>query len=157
MFWIREGLQDGEMEGDVLKEADPEGFEDGEAGKRKLKHNDRKRMAKRPIFKEWIDEFIPRCREKGIHLSGHVTRDQITYEALSQFRVKDEWDQKLREWKIARHTEEGWRNIIKGDIPIELDNRGAAIHEFMDIIMNAKTFQGRVPDVRTHLLALSIL
>jgi hypothetical protein len=54
-----------EAEGYVVGEIEVVGAQEGgEAGEKKLKQNDRQRMAKRPIFKEWIDEFIRMLREE---------------------------------------------------------------------------------------------
>ena len=52
MFWVKAGEEeDSPEDGEEVKVA-IEGQEGGKEGKKKLKHNDRQRMAKRPIFRE---------------------------------------------------------------------------------------------------------
>jgi hypothetical protein len=80
-------------------------LEGGEEGKKKLKHNDRQRMAKRPIFNEWITEFIPKLREEGDYSEAKVTREEIRDEAFEKFGVKEEYETRLKEWKLVRHKE----------------------------------------------------
>jgi hypothetical protein len=48
VFWVREKDED-EAEYDVVGDLPAEGQEGGEAGKKKLKHNDRQRMSKRYV------------------------------------------------------------------------------------------------------------
>lgn len=60
LFRVKKTKPEGEAEGDVIVEDDMEGQEGGESGKKKLKHNDRARMRKRPLFRTWMDEFIPK-------------------------------------------------------------------------------------------------
>ncbi|KAE8445826.1 hypothetical protein EG329_012749 [Mollisiaceae sp. DMI_Dod_QoI] len=150
LFWVKDelALEDGEMEGDVVGDIDNGGQTGGEAGKKKLKHNDRQRMAKRPIFKEWIEDFIPQLRAEGKYCDAKCTREQIRDEAFAQFGVKEEWDLKLKEWKLGRHTDELWRDVIKGSVPESLDpqQRAATIRELKEIIMEGQPFQGIVPD-----------
>ena len=116
MFWVREVEEEGLMEGDVLGEVEGigpgasvgggmQGLEGGEEGKKKLKHNDRQRMAKRPIFNEWITEFIPKLREGREHFDVKVTREEIREEAFEKFGVKEEYETRLKEWKLVRHKE----------------------------------------------------
>jgi hypothetical protein len=122
MFWVREVEEEGVMEGDVLGEVEGigpgasvgggmQGLEGGEEGKKKLKHNDRQRMAKRPIFNEWITEFIPKLREEGEYSEAKVTREEIRDEAFEKFRVKEEYETRLKEWKLVRHKE-GMTNLL---------------------------------------------
>ena len=72
LFWVREKDAE-EEEHDVVGDRPAEGQEGGEAGKKKLKHNDRQRMAKRPIFNDWITVFIPKCREEASKHFGYLS------------------------------------------------------------------------------------
>ncbi|KAH8662979.1 hypothetical protein BGZ60DRAFT_433002 [Tricladium varicosporioides] len=140
MFWVKtEG-----GEGDVVGEIG--GQEGGEEGKKKLKHNDRQRMNKRPIFRAWIDEFIPKCRASGKYGAAKVTREQIQDEAFESFGVKEEYEIRLKDWKMVRHKDELWRNVIKGSLPEDMDPalRGAATRYLKCIIMEGEPFDGQV-------------
>jgi hypothetical protein len=146
MFWIKEEIENGEAEGDVVGEI--EGQEGGEKGKKKLKHNDRQRMEKRPMFKAWIDEFIPECREQGIFGNTKITREEIQADAFSKFGIKEEYETRLKEWRLARHIDNLWRDVIKGCVPIEdVDPalRAAALRTLKATIMEGVEFDGTVP------------
>jgi len=146
MFWVKEALPEDEVEGDVFVEA--EGQEGGEKGKKKLKHNDRQRMNKRPVFAAWIDEFIPKCREEGKYREAKITRDEIRDDAFYTFSIQKEYEEILKEWTLSKHKEDLWRDVIKGGLP-ELDDiilRGAASKELREIIMQGKSFNGKVPE-----------
>ncbi|KUJ07528.1 uncharacterized protein LY89DRAFT_356596 [Mollisia scopiformis] len=150
LFWVKDAaeLEDGLNEGDVVGDIGNGGQEGGDTGKKKLKHNDRQRMSKRPIYKEWIDEFIPHLRAEGKYLEQRATRDQVRDEALAQFGVKQEWDARLKEWKLSRHNDELWRDVIKGGIPdmVNPQRRAATIRHMKEIIMEGGIFQGYYPE-----------
>lgn len=152
MFWVKEKKEE-EAEGDVVGEIEVVGAQEGgEAGKKKLKHNDRQRMAKRPIFKEWIDDFIPMLREEGRYAVAKVTREQVREEAFEKFSVKAEYEERLKVWRLARHEDELWREVIKGSIPVDdVDPqfRGAAIRQLKAVIMEGEEFEGVVPAAAT--------
>jgi hypothetical protein len=149
MFWVK----DLEKETEDAKEGVMEGQEGGELGKKKLKHNDRARMAKRPIFREWMEEFIPNCRSKGRFAdSKGVTREQIRNEAFAQFgpEIRPIYETRLKDWTLASHTDEMWRGVIKGSVPedVEPQFRAASIRTLKGVIMGGETFKGKpVPEV----------
>jgi len=154
MFWVKEADNLDGAEEDKTPEAgattthDIEGQEGGEKGRKKLKHNDRQRMAKRPIFKEWIDEFIPRCREGGIFGTPRASREQIQQEAVADFGVKEEFNIRVKEWKLMKHQDDIRRVVIKGSIPIDgIDPsfRAAAIRTLQATIMEGVKFEGVTP------------
>lgn len=147
MFYVKEIKSDGELEGDMIVEVgDIEGQEGGEEGKRKLKHNDRQRMFKRPIFAEWIDEFIPKCREEGRFGNTKITREEIRGGAFEQFGVKEEFEKKQKEWILIRHKDGLWREVIKGCVPedIEPSLRAASIRTLKKVIMEREPYNGVV-------------
>jgi hypothetical protein len=142
MFWVKDFDKVGDAEGVM------EGQEGGDAGKKKLKHSDRTRMAKRPIFREWIEEFIPRCREKGRFAdSKGVTREQIQEESFVYFGedVKTEYETRLKEWKLAKHKDDILRLVIKRSIPEDVDPpfRSASIRILKGVIMDGENFEGK--------------
>ena len=135
------------MEGDVVGEIDNGGQLGGEASKKKLKHNDRQRMAKRPIFREWIEEFIPKLRAEGKYSEPKATREQVRDEAFVQFGVKEEWEERLKVWLLGRHMDE-LKAVIKGGVPdMDPQARAATIREMKEIIVEGLEFMGSVPEV----------
>ncbi|KAE9376591.1 hypothetical protein N431DRAFT_435868 [Stipitochalara longipes BDJ] len=152
MFWVKEKEKEVEGEegvGDVVGEVEGVGGQEGgEKGKKKLKHNDRQRMAKRPIFREWIEEFIPILREEGRCGECKFTRDQIKEEAFKKWAVRKEYEERLKVWRLARHEDELWRDVIKGSVPEDMDPqvRGAAIRQLKAVIMEGEEWEGTVPD-----------
>lgn len=125
---------------DIVKEIDED--------KKALKHNDRKRMNLRPVFRKWIEEFIPQCRESGAYKREPPLREQVREDAFKRFGVKDEYDQRLNVFRRERQTDEVWRNVIKGGLPtedVDPDLRGAAIRGLKAIIIEGDLSNGIVP------------
>ncbi|TVY43544.1 hypothetical protein LSUB1_G002457 [Lachnellula subtilissima] len=148
LFWVREKDAE-EEEYDVVGDLPAEGQEGGEVGKKKLKHNDRQRMAKRPIFNDWITVFIPKCREEGLYTEQKPTQNEIRDEAFKQFGVQKEYEEKLASWKLLRHKDEILREVIKGSIPIEdVDQqfRAASIRTIKAVVLEGQEFQGVIPE-----------
>lgn len=112
LFWVRGKGE--EEEYDVVGDLSVGGQEGGEAGKKKLKHNDRQRMSKRPIFNAWISEFIPACREAGLYIEQKATREEVRDQAFEKFGVKNEYEEKLAVWKLSKHKDDITREAIKG-------------------------------------------
>ncbi|KIN01768.1 hypothetical protein OIDMADRAFT_196300 [Oidiodendron maius Zn] len=158
MFRVKEADDPNEAEEDMTGEAaaaithNIDGQEGGEKGKKKLKHNDRQRMAKRPIFKEWIDEFIPRCRERGNFRKPRASREQIQQEAITRFGVQEKFETRLKEWNLVKHQDHLWRVVIKGSIPLDgIDPalRAAATRTLKSTIMEGVEFEGVIPKAAT--------
>jgi hypothetical protein len=115
--------------------------------KKALKHNDRKRMNLRPVFKKWVEEFIPECRVSGIYNRQAPSREQVRADAFERFSVRDEYDQRLVAWRRERQADEVWRDAIKAGLPTEnvaLDLRVAAIRGLKGIIMEGDLSDGVV-------------
>ena len=141
MFWIKDGDDAGGQEG-------------GQAGRKKLKHNDRARMAKRPVFREWMDDFIPKCRAENRYTGGSsLSREQIRDEAFTEFgpAVQTTYETRLREWKLAEHTDTVWRDAIKASIPkedVDPPFRAAVVKTVKGVVMLGEDFEGKkVPEV----------
>jgi hypothetical protein len=116
--------------------------------KKALKHNDRKRMNLRPVFRKWVEEFIPECRASGMYNRQPPLREQVRADAFERFGVKDEYDQRLVAWRRERQTEEVWRDVIKAGLPTEdvaWDLRAAAIRGLKAIIIEGDLSDGVVP------------
>jgi hypothetical protein len=151
-FWVREEVVEEEKgdEGDAGVGLQVEGQEGGEEGKKKLKHNDRQRMAKRPIFAEWIDEFIPKCRAEGRFGNTTITREEIREDAFRTFgvRVREEYERTRAEWALTKHWDDLWRDAIKAGVPLEdVDPqcRSAAIRMLKSVLKDGEEFDGMFP------------
>lgn len=127
MFWVAEKVEEG-------------------ADKKKLKHNDRQRMAQRPLFRRWIEEFIPKCRAEGTYKHISLDRVSITNEALDRFNVRDEYETRLKVWSKDRQRDEVWRDIIKGGVPIDDPQRkSVTVKELKAIILEDDYRSGVIP------------
>lgn len=125
---------------DAAKEVDED--------KRELKHNDRKRMSLRPIFRQWIEEFIPECRKQGRYGHEAPSREQTRNQAFRRFGVQDEYERKLAAFRRERQTDEIWRSVIKGGVPAEgvpPEFRSASIRGLKAIILEGDFSDGVIP------------
>jgi hypothetical protein len=116
--------------------------------KKALKHNDRKRMNLRPVFRKWVEEFIPECQASGAYKRQAPSRGQVRADAFEQFGVKDEYDQRLVAWRRERQVDEVWRDVIKAGLPIEdmaFDLRAAAIRGLKAIIIEGDLSDAVIP------------
>lgn len=82
-----------------------------------LKSNDRRRMKYRPVFKKWMDEFVPECRQLGRFSEQKLTREAVTEEAFAVFGVEKEYKARRKEFLIKRQEDSIWNNLIKDSIP----------------------------------------
>ena len=115
-FWVRP------KDEDSPEHVDQTG---GETDRNKLKSNDRRRMNQRVLFRKWVDEFIPRCREQGRFMESRVARSEVRDEAFARFPgVKGEYSTRLLEWRIQRQKESIWKNVIKAALPEALPEEG---------------------------------
>ncbi|KAK0633341.1 hypothetical protein B0T14DRAFT_491527 [Immersiella caudata] len=117
MFWVKPTAEEEADEGDA-------GVMGGEEGRKKLKHNDRRRMKGRPVYRQWTNEYIPRLRAEGKFLSNGqdliVLREKLKDEAVAWFSIEAEYNEKLRGWRVKRSVEEV-KGLVKALIPTELD------------------------------------
>ncbi len=142
-FWVRPDQPSGE------NELDHEEWIGGEFEKTKLKSNDRRRMNQRPLFRQWIDEFLRKCREEGRFGESHFTRLDVRNESFARFRVQHEYEARLLEWKIQRQRETLWKDVIKASLPEGLDPmwRSCAASALKKIIMQGDESFGIWPSV----------
>ncbi|KAI0011577.1 hypothetical protein F4779DRAFT_636457 [Xylariaceae sp. FL0662B] len=118
LFWVRpeeEENQDG-----ASGDGDGEEQTGGAIGRESLKSNDRRRMNQRPLFRRWMEEFLPGCRARGrfVQPRDGATRDSVREEALARFvGARREYEARVRAWRRQRQRETLWRDVIKGSIP----------------------------------------
>ncbi|KAL9125132.1 MAG: hypothetical protein Q9217_005621 [Psora testacea] len=68
-----------------------------------LKANDRKRMAKREIYRRFVEEWVPEhCNIAGDGTLLRPTRGEIMEEALDTFEKREEYETPLKDWRMER-------------------------------------------------------
>jgi hypothetical protein len=104
-------------------------------------------MKKRPIFRDWMELWIPKLREEGRFGNTHVTREQVRDEAFAVFRVREEFEMKQKEWRLIKHKDDLWNQVIKAGVPedVEPQRRSAAIKLMKMVILEGEQFEGVVP------------
>jgi hypothetical protein len=110
--------------------------------KKKLKHNDRKRMAQRPLFAAWIEEFLPWARQQtpSLYPTTPLAREDVKEIAFSTFGpgVREEFSVRVKAWRSDRQNDDVWRRLIKGGVPVDVDGgpefRAAAVRGLKRLI-----------------------
>ncbi|KAF5676998.1 hypothetical protein FHETE_1900 [Fusarium heterosporum] len=105
--------------------------------------NDRSRMANRPVYRKWIEEFKPSCREQGIHTESLLTRETVKEKAFVEFKIESEYLERLRKF-IHQEQKKTIRKAIKAADPIgdgiqdhqTLYRRGLTIKAMSEIIID---------------------
>ncbi|MCJ1382033.1 hypothetical protein MMC17_005145 [Xylographa soralifera] len=68
-----------------------------------LKSNDRKRMGKRPLYQQFVDDWLP--QRVGVEEQSEVvelTRESVLVEVLDRYGKKEEYKETLRTWRKGR-------------------------------------------------------
>lgn len=137
LFWVMPQDTEAEGGGEDMTEA---------VLARKLKSNDRRRMNYRPVFRKWLEEFIPACRAAGRFTSTPLTRDEVRQHVFEYFPgVHLIYDAVVTEWRIKRQREELWKDVIKPAVPDDMgyDRRGCCVSALKKIIMDGNdSFDG---------------
>lgn len=108
-----------------------------------LKSNDRKRMRHRGIFKMWIEEFLPACRENGPHAEKQMSREEVRDDAFATFGVREEYEHRQQSFLLEK-DKEGVVKWVKSAVPsegVETSIRSAAIRG-MRAIFEHGDYQG---------------
>ncbi|KAL7792169.1 hypothetical protein V8C37DRAFT_380985 [Trichoderma ceciliae] len=120
---------------------------------KKLKANDRRRMNYRPVFRKWVDEFLPECRRLGKFSQRKFTRDTVTGEAFSVFGVEEEFNTRRKEFLAQRQRDLIWNTSIKGSItepidpgPQDILYRSCLVKALKKIILEDDASYGIVPE-----------
>ncbi|MCJ1370078.1 hypothetical protein MMC20_001290 [Loxospora ochrophaea] len=72
-----------------------------------LKANDRKRMKQRAAYREFVDEWLPRWRERGGTTKWpEATREAVLEEVLERFKARKEYEEKIRSWRQEKAEQE---------------------------------------------------
>ncbi|KAI0874644.1 hypothetical protein GGS24DRAFT_500592 [Hypoxylon argillaceum] len=118
-----------------------------ETDRRRLKANDRRRMNYRPLFRKWVEEFVPACRESGRYPPTGPTRDEVRAQAFASFPgAAPTYAARATAWRIRRQREALWRDVIKpavpGDMPYE--RRGCCTAALKKIILHGDASFGGI-------------
>lgn len=126
------------------------------ADKKKLKANDRRRMKSRPVYRAWVEEFLPKCRAEGRAVVENATETKaklrlaVREEAFDRFDgVRTEYETRLKEWLIERQRDEILRSVIKGGVPVEgvaPEYRACVIRALRNILIPADDSDDTLPD-----------
>ncbi|SPQ18959.1 ac2f5037-d2d8-49ad-88c3-e09e06d5ec42 [Thermothielavioides terrestris] len=146
-FWVRETPED-----DAECDAPGVGVVGGEQGRGRLKANERRRLKGRPVYRRWINEFIPSLRAqgkfipKGPNTSIEEARAALRDEAFSRFFVEPEYRQRLRDWQLKRDNEQV-KSLIKELVPgaLEPQYRACLVSAMRRIIMEDDATFGVTP------------
>ncbi|KAK4108750.1 hypothetical protein N656DRAFT_717325 [Canariomyces notabilis] len=146
LFWIQPAAPDGDdAEGAA-------GVLGREEGRKTLKSNDRRRMKGRPVYRRWINEYIPSLRAQGQFIregegkSVREIRDAVRDEAFAWFFVEAEYKNRLKDWQLKRADEE-MKSLIKSWVPDDLDpqHRSCLVSALRKIIMEDDLSFGVIP------------
>ncbi|MCJ1285439.1 hypothetical protein MMC26_004779 [Xylographa opegraphella] len=68
-----------------------------------LKSNDRKRMGKRPLYQQFVDDWLPqRVGIEELREVAELTRESVFEEVLDRYGKREEYEQTLRLWNQER-------------------------------------------------------
>lgn len=146
---------------------------DSTVDKKKYKANDRRRMKFRPVYRIWVEEFLPRCRAEGLFrpplppspaepnaattstsTSTTTTSDHarlvVRDEAFARFPgAGAEYAVRLHEWRAERQRDEILRSVIKGEIPSSSTSdsdpayRACLVRALREILLPGEQQQGQ--------------
>ncbi|KAI0549362.1 hypothetical protein F4679DRAFT_573649 [Xylaria curta] len=144
LFWVKVK--------DVSADNDISTFPDGGdraigADKRKLKANDRRRIAYRPLFRKWIEEFLPACRSSGRFTRTPPTRDEVRRQAFEYFPgTQSIYFAQAAEWRIEHQMKTLWNSVIKPALPddLEVNQRSCCAAALKKIILHDDTTFGDI-------------
>lgn len=134
-FWVRRLDSPSGDENDANAQAGGDDFKDN------LKSNDRRRMLQRPVFRAWVDEFLPACQKEGRLGDAQPSRVEVREEAFNYFGVQGVYEARLLEWRTQRQKETLWNRVIKAALPDGLETmwRSCAASAMKKIIMQGDT------------------
>jgi len=147
LFYVREAPDD-----DAKGDADDIGVMGGEEGRKKLKSNDRRRMKGRPVYRRWINEFIPSLRAQGRFIrsgpssSVEEARAVVRDEAFARFFVEAEYKKRLRDWQLDRDNQQ-MKSLLKELVVSTMDpqRRACLLSAMKKIIMEDDPSFGFAP------------
>ncbi|KAI1820411.1 hypothetical protein F4861DRAFT_523254 [Xylaria intraflava] len=108
-------------------------------GAKNLKSNERRRLESRPLFRKWVQEFLPACRESGrFPRTSRPTRDAMRRTVFAEFPgTEAAYYARRKEWRVKRQRERLWNDVIKPAIPADVEalRRGCCAAALKKIIL----------------------
>ena len=80
------------------------------------KHNDRARQTKRPMYRRFVEEYIPSHPDKGACKAW--TREEVLHEAIRIFGKQAGYDAMMEEHRLKTAEEELWKEIREA-VPVQ--------------------------------------
>lgn len=120
-------------------------------GTTSLRHNDRRRMATRPLFAKWSNDFIPQLQAEGRFdqvRPVQEVRDEVRVEAFDYFPgAKEDYLSRLGHYLGQRSKEIVLKDIIKVVVPadLEVSRRSVAVSALKKIILEDNDTFGIMP------------
>ena len=99
-----------------------------------LKANDRKRMAQRELYRQFVDEWLPENKqlvEKSGKRAQGATREDVQESALNVFGKREEYDKRILEWRRERSE-----LLEKQERRLERRADAAKLEEYAEAWMN---------------------
>ncbi|KAI1434459.1 hypothetical protein GGR50DRAFT_695107 [Xylaria sp. CBS 124048] len=96
---------------------------EGEESGRKPTSHDRRRVATRPLFRKWLEEYLPSLRAAGhFTQTPRPTRDTVRQLAFDFFPgTQKAYEERLKLWRISRQRDTLYRDVIKAAVPTDYD------------------------------------
>lgn len=107
------------------------------------KSNDRSRQAKRPMYRRFLEEYMPsHSRDRTV---TSWTRQQVLQEALVSFDKQTEYDTMMQEHDIKEAEEDLWQNI-RAIMPMD----GGSLGKALKGLRNWVEFQDGTPRIASQ-------
>ncbi|KAF2852022.1 hypothetical protein T440DRAFT_49866 [Plenodomus tracheiphilus IPT5] len=88
------------------------------------KANDRSRQAKRPMYRRFVEEYMPAHPHRGTTTT--ITRQEVLQEALQFFDKHAEYEEMMRGHRLKEAEEDLWKDI-RERLPVEGNSLGMAL------------------------------
>lgn len=82
-----------------------------------LNSKDRKRLNTRPAYREWAEEFLPRCSREGTFSEKRTSREEVLQQAFARFQVQDEYNRRLKAHHLEEQVAHIKRHVIRSVLP----------------------------------------
>ncbi|KAI9781348.1 MAG: hypothetical protein M1816_002416 [Peltula sp. TS41687] len=107
---------------------DEEKKEEEKKKKKKLKAKDRRRVEQREMYRCWMEDYLPSCSpntsiEKNGAEKGSEVRERALQEALDRFKKREEYEARLKHWKMAVAVNKLWRRVADS-LPDDGERKG---------------------------------
>ncbi|KAH9882429.1 hypothetical protein J1614_000665 [Plenodomus biglobosus] len=88
------------------------------------KANDRSRQAKRPMYRRFVEEYMPAHPDRGT--ARAITRQEVLQEALQFFNKHAEYEEMMNGHRLKEAEDDVWKEI-RERLPVEGNSLGTAL------------------------------